>query len=581
MGLYPEYHLYLKVLLYVAAQVSVVCGYRLFAKVAPAGISVPRTLSRSLKIVTGVVLAGAIVFSMLGFDRSVRVSSLLLSRTNVVAAVVGRERAILDFDWDGYSAVYGGGDCNDLEPDINPGHLEVLDNGIDDNCHGGDLSSQSLMRHTDDLREQRKKISSWWATHPKNQHRRYNVLLITIDALRADHVGAWGYDRATTPRIDELAKRSWVFERTYCQGGWTSISLPSLLKGMNPSEIEFTNVYEDSFLRLWFPGEVPRDANILKMFTVPAHDKNESIAQILQREGYRTVAVLNDDITDYFQEKFGYIRGFDFYYHNNLSKVAANPELKRRRITAQTVTKMAIEELDQMPQDRPFFMWLHHFDPHGPYYDTKFNKWGSESMDFYDGEIAYTDKYVGDLLDEFHRRGLGDNTIVIVTADHGEAFGEHDTRYHGMSGYQEEIHVPLIVSVPGFEAARISDNAALVDILPTVLDLNNIRTDHPFSGRSLLPMVLDGPSLSRREVVSMTWRYSLAGARISNIKTLLLGGKKIVYDEVGQHWLMFDLEKDPGETENLADTSPEEFDNLKSILMSYSERDYGGRVELR
>jgi len=566
-GLYPEFHMFMKVVLYVAAQVSVLLAGRIIVTIFPACRYRRWKVPGWIKIVFATSLFCAIIFALFAFERSVQVSTAIMSKTTVMAAVIEKERAVLDLDRDGYCALLGGGDCDDLNPRINPGRYEVVDNGVDDNCFGGDLSSERLRRRAVILRKQRQEISLWWSDHHENRHLRYNVILITVDALRADHVGAWGYGRQTTPRIDALANRSWRFARAYCQGGWTSLSLPALLKGLDPSEITFTNVYEDSRLRLWFPGEVPSDAKILKMFTVPASDKNESIAQILHRADYRTVAILNDGFTSYFQEKFGFIQGFDSYYQNNRQS-------KYYHMNARLVTDMAIRELKKMPADRPFFMWLHHFDPHLPYYNTKFNKWGFSSMDLYDGEIAFTDKYIGDLLDELKRSGFEENTIVIVTADHGEAFFEHGTNFHGVSGYQEQIHVPLIIHVPGFEAVEIQENAALIDILPTVLDLINLRTDHSFSGRSLLPLVFGGVEKSPREVISMTWRYSLSGVRDTSIKTLLVGDHKLIHDEIGLHWMMFNLKEDPGERVNLVDVQPDEFKRLRHALMLHTERDH-------
>ncbi len=580
-GLYPEFHFYLKIVLYVTAQIVVIhvammAGrFSILSRAHRLISSVPFAIAAAVLIVCG------ITFTMVRFESSAQISSVCLSRGSVVGEVIRMERSLLDFDRDGYSRALGGGDCDDFDPDVNPGRREVLDNKVDDNCFGGGLTADMLRAHRENRAKMRRKSSDWWWDHPSNPGKAFNIVMITVDALRADHTGVYGYDRDTTPRIDELARRSIVFDRAYCQGGWTSISLPGLIKGLDPSRIEFTNVYEDSYLRLWFPGEVPADAHVLKMFTVPAFDRNESIAQILKRVGYRTVAVLNDDVTDYFQEKFGYIKGFDFYYSNNSPKITADPRLKRQRITAGRVNKVAVEELDRMPPDRPFFMWIHHFDPHAPYYDTETNIWGKNDIDYYDGEIAYTDRYVGEFLDALVEKGMADNTIVVVSADHGEAFGEHGTRFHGLSGYDEEIRVPLVMHVPGMKHRWISGNVGLADIVPTLLDLVGIRTEHVFSGDSLLPLIFDGPWDPGREVVSMTWRYSLSGERNDSLKTIVRGRFKLIYDEIHTHYKMFDLQADPGEIRNIVDDEPERFREMKNLLMSYVERDHAGRVQMR
>ncbi len=580
-GHYPEFHFYLKIVLYVAVQMVVIRVAMMAGRFSILVLAHRLISSKPFMIAAAAFIVCGIAFAMVKFESSAQISSVCLSRGSVVGEVIKMERSLLDFDRDGYSRALGGGDCDDFDPDVNPGRREVLDNKVDDNCFGGDLTADLLKEYRQNRARMRRKSSDWWWDHPSNPKKAFNIVMITVDALRADHVGVYGYDRDTTPRIDELAGRSIVFDRAYCQGGWTSISLPGLIKGLDPSQIEFTNVYEDSYLRLWFPGEVPPDAHVLKMFTVPAFDKNESIAQILQRSGYRTVAVLNDDVTDYFQEKFGYIKGFDFYYSNNSSKITADPQLKRRTITAKRVNKVAVEELDRMPSDRPFFMWIHHFDPHGPYYDTETNIWGKNDIDYYDGEVAYADRYVGEFLDALEEKGLADNTVVIVSADHGEAFGEHGTRFHGLSGYDEEIRVPLVMHVPGMKHQWISENVGLADIVPTLLDLVGIRTEHVFSGDSLLPLIFDGPWEPDREVVSMTWRYSLSGERNDSLKTVVRGRFKLIYDEIHMHYKMFDLQADPGEVRNIADDEPERFREMKDLLMSYVERDHAGRIQLR
>lgn len=571
-GLYSEFHLLLKVLTYFAFQLAAIFAVAAVERTSLVCWASALAGSRPATAVFFVAVFSCIGYTMARFDGHSQVSAICMSKTVVMREAIIAERSIFDFDNDGFSSILGGGDCDDLNPDIHPEQSERLDNGIDDNCFGGDLTSKALDDHRARLSAIQTEISDWWETSSHNTRIQFNVVVITVDALRADHVGFWGYHRNTTPRIDALAERSVVFKNAYCQGGWTSISLPSLLKGLYPSEIRFTNVYEDSFLRLWFPGEIPPNANPLKMFTVPAFDSNESMVEILRQNQYHTIAVLNDDYTDYFQEKFGYVKGFDVYYNNNIARISKDPRIKANSFSAEHVTRGAIRELNLVPKDKRFFMWIHHFDPHSPYERHESHDWGEQTIDRYDSEISYTDRWIGEFLDALDERGLLENTVVALTADHGEAFGEHGTWFHGTGGWQEEIRIPLILHVPGFKHDVIDENVALIDLAPTLLDLAGIRAKTVFSGRSLLPLVFGKRDRHERDIVTMTWRYSMNGDRDLSITTLIRRSHKLIHDEVARSYELYDLSTDPGEKRNITDISPRLFRELVQAVRSHSER---------
>lgn len=193
--------------------------------------------------------------------------------------------------------------------------------------------------------------------------------------------------------------------------------------------------------------------------------------------------------------------------------------------------------------------------------------------------MGLVDHEIGRLLAGLAARELTDETIVVLTADHGEAFGEHGTGGHGLSGFEEEIAVPLVLYVPGLDHAVVEDNVGIIDVVPTLLDLLAVETDHVFSGRSLLALVFSMRGLEEREVVSQAWRYSLSGERELSIKALVFGDHKLIYDELDGYFAMFDLAHDPHELHNVADDDPESFTRLRTLLMNHVELDHHRHIE--
>lgn len=272
-----------------------------------------------------------------------------------------------------------------------------------------------------------------------------NVLLISVDTLRADHLGCYGYDRPTTPRIDQLGAQSIVFEDAHAPSSWTLPSLATLMTAVYPAS----------------HGCVVRDRVLDPGF--------ETLAEKLRDNGFYTGGIVTQTFAS---RRFGLDRGF-LSFNDDLAELSRGNELFKK--TSRSVSDKATKWIAaRAGEARPWFLWLHYFDPHLAYvphpgYSEAF---GSEQdIDLYDGEIAWTDFHVGRVLDALSEFGFDENTLIVFTSDHGEEFGDHGGRYHRSTLYREVLEVPLIVRIPGRAAERTDRLTSLVDVAPLILQL--------------------------------------------------------------------------------------------------------------
>lgn len=318
-----------------------------------------------------------------------------------------------------------------------------------------------------------------------------NVILISVDTLRADHLGCYGYERSTTPNIDQFAKDGILFVNAIAQSSWT---LPSHLS-------LFTSLYPSSH------GVISKEEKL--------NEKHITLAEVLQGIGYETVAFTDGG---YVKEKFGY-QGFDHFESNRTGKEEYGIEV---------VYTKAVNWL-KGNHSKPFFLFLHTYQPHSPYdplppfdiySDKNYNgivdvSAGQKSdyyegiksemtredyqyvIDKYDGEILYTDHFIGKLFEELRRLGLYDKSVIILTSDHGENFMDHTDSELGFIGhyelYDEIVKVPLIIKAPELPTGKvINAQAESIDIMPTVLDLLEINIHHKVDGGSLMGLIEHG-----------------------------------------------------------------------------------------
>ncbi len=374
-----------------------------------------------------------------------------------------------------------------------------------------------------------------------------SVLLITIDTLRADHLGVYGYGRGTSPHIDALAADGTVFERAFTYWPKTRGSFVMMFTGRRPSQNGYSKTH---------PAVV---------------DFNATIASVLQARGYRTAAAVDNPNVG---RAHGYGKGFDAY-RETWEETALATEWDRTR----AISDDGVRFLAAARPEQPFLLWLHYVNPHAPYappppWDTRFEperggrrlpvvesfrggipkQWAIAGKDrladyvaLYDGEIAAVDAEVGRVLEALRRSAVTDRTLVILTSDHGESLGEHGYYFdHGEDLFDPSLRIPLVVVAPGGARGRRSEFlASTLDLMPTILDATQVSYPPELAGTSLMPEVKGGGSSEREMLFAQNERHLSAGfGRRFKVVATPQGD--------GTAYALYDRDADPGETRDVS-----------------------------
>ncbi len=431
-------------------------------------------------------------------------------------------RRLTDRDRDGAAAYFGGGDCDDRNADINPLAVDIPGDGIDQDCSGADLPMPDPA-----VAEPEAVAVAEQAKRPLPED--LNVILISIDTLRWD-MGFMGYHRNITPALDALAAKGGVFETTYAMSSYTGKAIGPMMSGKFPSETHMGWKHYNTY-----------------------PEKDIMVQERLQAAGIHTMAV---HCHWYFKKETGLGRGFDVFDLSALPPQGIDATTDTS-YSADRLSNSAIKVLsDTANTSKRFFTWVHYFDPHAEYLIHKgTEEFGRKPRDLYDHEVRWTDDQMKRLLDFVEAQPWGKKTAIIVTSDHGEAFGEHGMYRHGFEVWEEIVRVPLVIYVPGLEPKRIKQRRSLIDLVPTILDLMGVKPGEPkhdtdfLSGTSLVPDLVAEPGKEprQREILADMPPGPFNEARRAYIR----GDMKLIVAG-GVRYQLFDLATDPGEKKDLS-----------------------------
>ena len=397
------------------------------------------------------------------------------------------------------------------------------------------------------------------ASRPDISRPNANFMLILIDTLRADHLPCYGYNRDTAPQLCEFAEENLLFENMFSQAPSTKPAIASLFTSLYPAQ-----------------HKTIRNKHILA-------DELRTLAEVLRDGGYSTLAV-NDNNS--IKTKFNFGQGFDTWIDTG-------------KETAQIVNE-TLQPLLDPPPNGPWFAYVHYMDPHHPYSAPKpYSRWfnpgyeGEETGEIdkgesddlghaiefysknpdrleqlatmYDNEIAFVDKKIGELFDWLRERGLYDETVILIMADHGEMFLEHGYLKHSRGVYSELIHVPLMLKIPGYGGAnRTATHVQTIDIMPTIFDILGIEVDQRLMGQSIFDFI-DQPN---RPILSENLRMQESR---NPQRSVILEEHKLIKTLLSGRFALFNLQEDPGERHDLIDQRQTEVtaNELRDLLRRF------------
>ena len=420
-----------------------------------------------------------------------------------------------DQDGDGASALFGGGDCNDADPKIRPGRLDLPSDGIDQNCSGADF-----------ILPPKHKRSAPRTALLDHASPRPNVIVLTIDALR--------YDQLATdmPFLRGLAQDSVNFEHAYSHGASTYWSVASMMTSKLPSQLI-----------------MGRDQTPVSSETL--------LAEIFTRHGWRTSLFAN--VTIFFVR--GLSQGID---HANRNYATSHFTIHGEKPGAKHLTDGMLKKLRILKKGgntQPVFMWGHYYDPHDPYFEVPEYPADSDGdFDRYRAIVRSVDAQIARFVDGLKALDMWENTILVVTSDHGEEFGEHGGRFHGKTLYEEMTRVPLLIRIPNVAGRLVKTPLGQMDIAPTLLGLLGLPIPASFRGHNHAVALNAGTEIDAKPVVLEVLPDSKYGGHLIAVRA---GQYKVIYHLRNHFFEVYDLAADPHETRNIG---PHEQNLVKTVL---------------
>ena len=390
-----------------------------------------------------------------------------------------------------------------------------------------------------------------------------NVILISFDTLRQDHLGCYSHPKLLSPHLDDLAERGVLFADAVVNCGWTLPQHITMITGTHP--LKHGLIY------------LKRRCTLRKSI--------KTLAELFQARGYMCFGFAN---TNGYGGgwRYGFWRGMHHYTTvfpgNNMMELFPEAASWAFRVAG----------------SKPFFMYIHTNDTHEPFAASEpfGSKWGTGYINRYEGEVSYVDHYLGMVLSELEKRGLKDNTLIVATSDHGSEFLEHGFHEKKLNLYEEISRIPLIFRLPGVlpEGKRVEGLCETMDIVPTILDICSIPIPEWMDGRSLLPRMLGDESArpsqyvvahTLHETIYLYEHFSIRDERYKFIRTVPLSKRpERLPGEIGKRferlasvakledgvWReLYDLKEDPQEKQNIIDSKPEVVLKLEQVLDGY------------
>lgn len=364
-----------------------------------------------------------------------------------------------------------------------------------------------------------------------------NLVLVTIDTQRADRLGCYGYSKIETPNLDRLAQRGALFENAIATAPLTAPSHASMFTGVYPTVHKV------------------RDTGGFVL-----HSSHTTLAEVLQARGWDTAAFVGASVL---KKSFGFSQGFAVY-DDQMPKADANRQVEFPERRAGEVVDRATRWLDSQ-SGKPFFLWVHVFDPHSPY-DPPSPFREKYSGNLYDGEVAYTDQHLGRLFEAVARKSKPETTLIAVMADHGESLSEHGEFTHGIFLYDSTLRIPFLLAGPGIPPGlRVKPQVRNIDFLPTVLELMGSPAPQGVQGTSLVPTFSGKEAPAADAYVETLFpRINMDWAELRGIRTNRWKYVRAPKPE------LYDLTQDPAETKNVIASHPSDAQELEARLNAAS-----------
>lgn len=497
------------------------------ALVYPTSSAPERRRQRRWAIIGIILTLGLTFWALVQLSADPSLRALFWSRSVLARRTVSLLQFLTDFDRDGFAAILGGGDCDNRNPARHPLAPEIPANGLDDNCLGGDLNlvdQASLIKAGEAATEDRT------TSHETRVAQPATILLITIDALRADHLGCYGYTRPTSPHLDRFAQHGQLFVHAYAQGTNTGHSFASMLRSAYGEDI--------------FDEDRP------------------TFIELLAAHHYHT-------ITFSAKRMQKWLRGRTWAHYKPILLKGVKAHAHEDQLgqwSADEITDALIDYFNSPDSAGPHFIWAHYLEPHYPYRRYPEFDFGPSRLDRYDSEIAYTDRALGRLFEYFDQSQRWRSTLVIISSDHGEAFFEHGQQEHSSRPYQEQIRVPLLMRHPALLPARYEQPVGLIDVGPTVLRFAGIPVPSAYEGIDLASASINKP----RIIISETPR-NIPEPNFY-VWAMIEGSWKLMYDIVSNTFELYHLAVDPHERYNLIARHPIKANEMITVFGRWFDR---------